>query len=174
MRRVITSLFIAGCILSTAVAFQARSGGTAAGKACALLPRDLVLKILPADRKKELDRAKPEVDPFAEDLKAAGRPVRPGMFCQYGPVMLDLDGLAKPADVRKALSARAKGYEKFEPVAGVGDAAFVRTNSAFASMYVFAGSHHFTVELGAGPVGDAAGLKPNAIELARGIVALLR
>lgn len=174
MRQIITSLLVAGYVSSTALAFQSGGGGAAAGKACALLPRDLVMKILPNDRKKELEREKPEVDPFAEDLKAAGRPVRPGMSCMYGPVMLELDGLAKPAEVRNALRTRTKPYQNFEPVAGVGDAAFIRTNSAWASMYVFSGAHHFTVELGAGPVGDATGLKPNAIELAKGIVAQLR
>lgn len=175
MRRVMTSLLVAGCISSSVLAFQARSGGTAAGKACALLPRDLVMKILPDPRKKELEREKPEDDPFAEDLKAAGRPVRPGMTCMFGPVMLDLDGLAKPAEVREALRARTKPYEKFEPVADVGDAAFFRANSAWASMYVWTGSHHFTVELGRGPAGDdTQGLKPNVSELAKGIVARLR
>ena len=174
MRRVMTSILVAGCVSSSALAVQAGSSGAAAGKACALLPRDLVMKILPADRKKELEREKPEDDPFAEDLKAAGRPVRPGMTCKYGPVLLELDGLAKPADIRNGVRARTKPYEKFEPIPGVGDAAFFRANSAWASMYVWTGSHHFTVELGAGQLPDATGLKPNAIELAKGIVARLR
>ena len=174
MRHGITSLLVAGCISSTALAFQSRSGGAAAGQACELLTRDLVMKVSPDARKKALEREKPVEDPFAEELRAAGQPVKLGMSCQYGPVMLALNPLAQPAQARNALRARTKPCEAFEPVPGVGDAAFFRANSAWASMYVWTGSHHFLAEIVGGFMDDARGLKPNSIELAKGIVSQLR
>ena len=40
----------------------------AAGQACELLTRDLVMKVSPDARKKALDRDKPVDDPFAKDF----------------------------------------------------------------------------------------------------------
>ena len=174
MRHGIASLLVAGCISSTGLAFHTRSGVAAAGQACELLTRDLVMKISPDARKKALEREKPVDDPFAEEFRAAGQPIKVGMSCKYGPVLLALSPLARPAQARDALQARTKPYAAFEPVAGVGDAAFFRANSVTASMYVWAGPHHFLVEIDGGFMEDARGLKANSIELAKGIVSQLR
>ena len=174
MRHGIAVLLVVSCVSSTDLAFDSRSGGAAAGQACDLLPRDLVMKVSPDARKKTLEREKPVDDPFAEELRAAGQPVKPGMSCKYGPVMLVLDPLAQPAPARNALQARTKPYEAFEPVPGVGDAAFFRANSSTASMYVWSGTRHFLVEIVAGFLDDAKTLKPNSIELAKGIAFQLR
>ena len=174
MRHAMTSLLVAGCIASTALAFNSRSDAAAAGQACDLLTRDLVMKVSPDSRKKTLEREKPIDDPFADDLRAAGQPVKLGTSCKYGPVMLVLSPLAQPAQARSALQARTRPYEAFEPIPGVGDAAFFRANSAMASMFVWTGPHHFLVEIVAGFTDDATGLKPNSIELAKGIIAQLR
>ncbi len=174
MRHGIASLLVVGCIASTALAAHSGSGGAAAGEACELLPRDLVMKVVPDGRKDALARQKAVKDPYADEFRAAGKPVKPGVSCQYGPVLLVLEPLAQPAQTRNALRARTKPYEAFEPIAGVGDAAFFRANSATASMYVWTGSHHFLVELDGGLMEDARGLKPNSIELAKGIVSQLR
>lgn len=173
MRHAVASLLVLGCVSSSALAFHSRSGGAAAGQACELLTRDLVMKVSPESRKKTLDRDKPVDDPFAKELQAAGQPVKLGMSCKYGPVMLVLNPLAQPAQARTALQARTRPYEAFEAVPGVGDAAFFRANSATASMYVWTGPHHFLVEIVAGFMDDAAGLKPNSIELAKAIISQL-
>ena len=174
MRHGIAALLVVGCVSSTSLAFHSRSGGTVAGQACDLLPRDLVMKVLPDARTKTLDREKPVDDPFAAELRAAGQAVKPGMSCKYGPVILALSPLAQPAQARSALQARTRPYEAFEPVPGVGDAAFFRANSATASMYVWSGPHHFLVEIVGGFMDDARELKPNSIELAKGIASQLR
>ena len=132
------------------------------------------MKVSPDSRKKTLEREKPVDDPFAKELQAAGQTVTPGMTCNYGPVILALSPLAQPAQARTALQARTRPYEAFEPVPGVGDAAFFRSNSSTASMYVWSGTHHFLVEIVAGFMDDATKLKPNSIELAKGIVSQLR
>jgi hypothetical protein len=174
MRHGIGSLLVVGCVSATALAFHSRSGGASAGQACELLTRDLVMKVSPDARKKTLEREKPVDDPFAKELQAAGQPVKLGTSCKYGPVMLQLDPFAQPAPARSALQARTRPYEAFEPVPGVGDAAFFRANSSTASMYVWSGTRHFLVEIVAGFMDDAKTLKPNSIELAKGIAFQLR
>jgi hypothetical protein len=174
MRHGIVSLLAVACVSSAAPGFDQRTGGAVNGQACALLGRDLVMKVASDSRKKTLEREKPIVDPFAEELKAAGQTVKPGTSCMYGPVLLALNPLAQPAQARKALEARTRPYQAFEPVPGVGDAAFFRANIANASMYVWSGPHHFLVEIGGGLTDDARALKPNTIELAKGIVSQLR
>ena len=174
MRYGISSLLVVGCIASTALGFQAPSGGPAAGKACPLLSRDLVMRVVPDAGKKALEREKPVEDPYAEEFREAGRPLKAGISCKYGPVLLVLNPLAQPAEARNALRTRAKPYQAFESIAGVGDAAFFRANSSVASMYVWIGSQHFLVEFDGGLMEDARGLKPNTIELAKGIVSQLR
>ena len=173
MRHGIALLLVAGCVSSTALAVERGSGGSA-GPACELLTRDLVMKAAPDSRKKTLELEKPVDDPFAKDLQAAGQPVRPGTSCKYGPVMLVLDPLPQPAQARKSLQTRTAPYQAFEPVAGVGDAAFFRANSATASTYVWSGARHFLVEIVGGFTDDARGLKPHSIELAKGIASRLR
>jgi hypothetical protein len=174
MRHGIALLLVAGCVSSTALAVDRGSGESAAGPACELLTRDLVMKAAPDSRKKMLEREKPIDDPFAKDLQAAGQPVKLGTSCKYGPVLLVLDPLPQPAQARKSLQARTAPYQAFEPVAGVGDAAFFRANSANASMYVWSGARHFLVEIAGGLMDDARELKPNSIELAKGIAPQLR
>ena len=174
MRYGIASLLVVGCVSSTAPALHSRSGEVAAGQACDLLSRDLVMKALPDARKKTFEREKPTEDPGAEELRAAGQKVTPGMSCMYGPVILALEPLAQPAQGRSAMQARTRPYEAFEPVPGVGEAAFFRTGRATASMYVFTGRHHFLVEIIAGFMDADGASKPNVIELAKGIVAQLR
>jgi hypothetical protein len=174
MRHGIALLLVAGCVSSTALAVHRGTDGSSAGPACELLTRDLVVKVAPESSKKTLEREKPIDDPFAKDLQAAGQPVKPGTSCMYGPVMLVLEPMAQPAQALKSLQARTAPYQAFEPVAGVGDAAFFRANSATASMYVWSGARHFLVEIFTGFGDDARGLKPNSIELAKGIAAKLR
>ena len=173
MRHGIALLLVAGCVSSTALAVDPASGGSA-GPACELLTRDLVMKAAPDARKKMLEREKLVDDPFAKDLQEAGLPVKLGTSCKYGPVILVLDPLPQPAQARKSLQARTAPYQAFEPVPGVGDGAFFRANSATASMYVWSGARHFLVEIVGGFTDDARALKPNSIELARGIASRLR
>lgn len=174
MRHGIALLLVTGCVSSTALAVHRGSGGSVAGPACELLTRDLVVKVAPESSKKTLEREKPVDDPFAKDLQEAGQKVKLGTSCKYGPVMLVLDPMAQPAQALKSLQARTAPYQAFEPVAGVGDAAFFRANSATASMYVWSGARHFLVEIFTGFGDDARGLKPNSIELAKGIASRLR
>ena len=175
MRHIITSLLVAGCLSSTAMAFQAQGGGAAAGNVCALLSRDLVMKVSSAAGKSAAERAKPIEDFVGKESRDAGLPVVPGSSsCKYGRVLLVLNPLARPADIQKAMRARTPPYQGYEPVDGVGDAAFFQANSTYANLYVWTGSRHFHIEMGGGFDDDAKTLKPNAIALANAIIPQLR
>ena len=176
MRLVMTSLLVAGCVSSTALAFQAGSGGTAAGKACALLPRDLAMKVSTAAGKKALERAKPKDNP--EEMAIA----KGASACFYGRILLVLDPLAQPDRIRNEMRARGGPrdrsgtpvYKDHERIPGVGDDAFFSSNSAFANLDVWTGSRHFSIQMGAGFEDDTKALKSNVVELAKAIVPQLR
>ena len=171
MRHAITLLVVAGSVSSSALAFQARSGGPAPGDACALLTRELVMKVSTA-----AGRRNAEIDKATQDYPEP----RPGVSsCAYGRVVLVLNPLAKPEQIRNAMRARTFPYKEYEPVPGVGDAAFFEAEGPFANLYVFSGTRHFHIELGVG-LDDtvqkikAKDLKPNAITLAQAIIPKLR
>ena len=174
MRQVMTSLLVAGCVSSTAFAFQA-GGGAAVPKVCPLLSRDLVMKVSSPAGRTALERAKPVEDFVGQASREAGLSVVPGSSsCRYGRVLLVINPLAKPEQIRDAMRARTPPYKAYEPVEGVGDAAFFDANSAFANLFVWTGSHHFHIEMGAGFEDDAEALKPNTIALANAIIPQLR
>jgi hypothetical protein len=164
MRHVIASLLVAGCVSSTGLAFQARAAGAAAGKACALLTRDLVMKVSTAAGRAGLERAKPSDDYAGPGVSS----------CKYGRVALILDPFKQPEQVRSAMRTRTAPYKNHERVTGVGDEAFFESNSAFANLYVWTGARQFHVQLGAGFEDDAKALKPNAIALANALIPQLR
>jgi hypothetical protein len=175
MRHLITSLLLAGSVSSAAVAFQASSGGAAPATVCPLLTRDLVMKVSTTAGRSALERAKPIEDWVTQESKEAGLPVRPGVSsCKYGRVLLVFNPLARPDQVRNAMRARTTPYTNYEPVSGVGDAAFFEANSAYANLYVWSGSRHFHIEMGAGLDDDAKAMKPNTIALANAIIAQLK
>lgn len=175
MRHVITSLLVAGCLSSTGIAFQARGDGAAAGNVCALLTRDLVMKVSSPAGKAAAEKAKPIEDFVGKESRENGLSVVPGSSsCKYGRVLLVLQPLAKPADIQSAMRARTPPYKDYEPVAGLGDAAFFQANSTYANLYVWKGSRHFHIEMGGGFDDDAKTLKPNAIALANAILPELR
>src|SRR5512132_2792907 len=78
MRQLVTSFLIVICVSSSALAFQARSGGSAAARptirACAILTRDMVLPF--AANPKVLDLIPPEEEALGTY----------GVACEYGVV----------------------------------------------------------------------------------------
>jgi len=177
MRYLITSLLVIGCVALTAGAPQAPSGGTAAGKACALLTRDLAMKVSTPAGRKSLERAKPREGGY-EGMTL----VKDASACAYGPILLVLDPLARPEQIRQEMRAQSGPrdrsgtpiYKNHEPVSGVGDEAFFDFNSSFANLYVWSGPRHFSIQMVAGYEDDAKALKPNVVALAKAIVPQLR
>lgn len=130
----------------------------------------------PAGRR-ALEDSEPDEDWVGEAQREAGLIVaRSVSSCMYGRVLLTLDPIARPEQVRDAMRARTAPYQGYEPVPGVGDAAFFRADSAYANLYVWTGEDHFHIEIGVGFMdGDhTEALKPNAVELAEAIIPELR
>lgn len=177
MRHIPASFLVVGSVLSTVIAFQARGDEFSAGKACSLLDRDLLMKIETPAGRKALESSEPDEDWVGEAQREAGMTVeRSVSSCSFGRVLLVLDPIARPDQVRDAMRARTTPYQDYEPVSGVGDAAFFRADSAYANLFVWSGSHHFHIEIGVGFMdGDETeALKPNAVELAEAIIPRLR
>lgn len=176
MRRFVATLILVGSVGSTAAAFQAQSGGSTADQACALLTRDLVMKVSTAAGRKLLDDSEPIAG--TEDMSVA----KGASACDYGPVLLVLDPIARPGEIRTQMRARggprdrsgAFIYRDHEPVSEVGDEAFFSFNSSWAFLHVWTGSRHFSVQMHAGLGDDGKDLKPNVIALAKAIVSQLR
>jgi hypothetical protein len=175
MRYVITAVCVAAYLSSDAMGFQTRSGGAAAREVCPLLTRDLAMKVSTAAGKSALERVKPIEDWVGQASREAGQPVVAGeSSCMYGRILLVLNPLARPDQVREAMRTRTAPYKAYDPVEGVGDAAFFAANSSFANLYVWSRTHHFHIQMGVGFEDDAKALKPNVVALANAIIPQLR
>jgi|SoiMethySBSTD1v2_1073268.scaffolds.fasta_scaffold1550210_1 hypothetical protein len=168
MRHVMTLLLVVAHMSSTALAFQAPTGAPASGKACALLTRELLMKVLTAQGQKIVEAETPSAS--AEGMSVAKR----ASVCSHGPVTLVLEPSERPDQVRNQMRTRAPIYKDHEPVPGVGDDAFFNASRTFAYLYVWSGSHHFMIEMGGIPLEDARTMKPNVIALAKALVSQIR
>ena len=163
MRQVVVSVLLVGSLASYAIASQARgagAGSTARIGACALLPRELVEKVMTGN-KTILSFVKPEEEPLGPN----------GSSCDYAGIGLQIDPLtpARFEEVRKKLA------KELESVSGVGDAAYFRNNrNEFAELLVRTGSHVVTIQIHIPAGGTAAAVKPNTITLANAIIPKLR
>jgi hypothetical protein len=130
-------------------------------RACALLTRELAMKVSGAANKLIFDL------PPRESPIANGK----GTECVYADITLQIDRF--PPDSLESMR-KATG-NNWEPVSGVGDAAYFRANrSVFAELMGRAGRHTFFIQLGVPFKGTPEGMKPNTIELANAIVLKLR
>jgi hypothetical protein len=160
MRHVVTLFVALGCFTSQAAARQTRAGGDATGQpaipACSILTKDLVAPF--TQNKKVLDLIPPE----EESLGASGA------ACEYGLVRLQLYPSARAQQKRTA-------PKEFQPVSGVGEAAYFRNNrNNYAELLVWTATHYFTLQVSV-PMGSTAeAIKPNTIALANSVIAKLR
>jgi hypothetical protein len=164
MRQVVTLLLVCVWIAPHEAASQARPG-EASGKpvirACALLTKELVLKVTP-----EKDTSMRFVVPPQEDALGTS-----GSACEYGGIGLQIDPFtpARLEELRKQMGLT------WVPVAGVGDAAYFRENGRdYAELYVRVGTHTMTIQMGVPAGRTPAAIKTNTIELANALVPKLR
>lgn len=127
-------------------------------RACSILTRELALQFSTADGKRVVDLIKPVEEQAGPN----------GSSCQVGRISLRLDPFPKPEQVRKTMG------KDWEPVPGVGDAAFFKGDSSFANLYVWSGSRHFAIQMGVGPGGASAALKSNVTGLANAVIPKLK
>ena len=156
MRRLMASvLAIAGIVSVAAVSTTAEQGRVAA---CSLLSREAVAKVVTPASKYILD-AKPSEEPVGAK----------GSSCSYADLMLQVDPFARPDELRKAPG------KDWQPVTGVGEAAYFHNNSdRFAELMAWSGAHHFTIQVGVPSDSSADKMKPGLIALANTILARLK
>lgn len=125
--------------------------------ACAVMPRELVEAMSPNPQLVK------RMGPQEEVLGAKGS------SCEYGLLGLQVDPFANTTAMR-----RSPGSD-WQPVAGVGDAAFFRNKAnLFAELIVWTGAHHFTLQLGTPNGRTPEAIKPDLITMATAVIARLR
>jgi hypothetical protein len=159
MRRVVTMMLAAAAVASSAlempvVAYQSTA---ATIKVCQLLPRAEVKKLIGGNE---------VFDMIAPKEEALGNY---GSSCNYPGVTVQvMTFLQSTLD-----AARTRG--SLEPVAGVGDQAFLYHNPAgYAELYVQVGSHLLTLQRRIGMGQTIADVRAGTIALANALVAKLR
>ena len=161
MHALIMWLFIVVCLAASAAATQSTAkpaSGTSAIRACSLLTRDLVAKY---------DTLTPKVrDLFKPEEEAIGTH---GSSCNDGGIILQVDPFVRHDDLRKSPG------KDWQPVGGLGDAAFFRDNGGrWGELIVWTGRHHFTLQISVPNGGTAESVKPNATGLATALIAKLK
>lgn len=159
-RTLLMSCAIAWLACALVAAEQRQTPAGAAGdriKVCSLLPRDEVKKHLPW---------RSVLDQFPDEETPIGAT---GSSCEYPSVGVQV--LAFTPQFME--SAKKTGFT--EPVPGVGDEAYYRTNpNGYAELYVRIGQRILTIQ-GNVPTGQKAeAVKPGVISLAKAYVAKLR
>jgi hypothetical protein len=129
--------------------------------ACALLTKAILTRVSP-------ETAQRLADALAFPPEAGQVGTR-GSTCDYGGVYLQIDPFAAPSRVEKEFARSGSAR-----VAGLGDAAFYRDNRGrHGELYVRAGSRTLTIQMSIPPGRTAASIQPNAVELARLLLAEL-
>lgn len=160
MRVVSAIVLIAGGLTSTAAAFQAagRQGTAAPAGACALLTRDLLEAHTPTTKERLMLSTIPAE---AHTIGATGS------ACSWGDVIFQLDPFP--------FSNFDKIFGKWTPVSGVGDRAYFRDNRGeYAELAVAAGGRMITIQMDVPAGRTTASVQPNAVALAKAILARLK
>ena len=125
--------------------------------ACSLLTREEVKKIVPWA---------PLLDQFPSQEEPIGAT---GSACEYPTVGIQVLSYSK-----SFVDAAGKQH-KLEPVAGVGDEAYLRNNAGrYAELFARVGTRLLTIQKNIGPGQTFETEKPAVIQLAKALVAKLR
>jgi hypothetical protein len=144
--------------LAEQVAPRGADGKPATG-ACALLTRELAMKVSGAVNKIVFD-IPPEEEPVGKT----------GSACHYAGITLQIDAFTP-----EAIDAIAKKDKEWAPVSGVADSAYYRNNrDTFAEIIGRVGKRTFTIQLSVPFQSTVEKVRPNAITLAHAIVGKLR
>jgi hypothetical protein len=147
------------CLTCVPVVAQQTPAATAGNRinACSLLPRDEVKRHLPWQS--NFDRMPDEETVIGET----------GSACEYPSVGVQILVFTP----QFMASAKKAGFS--EPVPGVGDEAYYRTNpNGYAELYVRIGQRTLTIQGNVPPGQKAEAIKPGVISLAKAYVAKLR
>jgi hypothetical protein len=130
-----------------------------APKACVLLSKDLITQHTPYE--KDAQKLVFSIPPQEDAIGATGS------ACEYGGVHLQVNPFASPQYVEQQL---AKDGWAREP--GLGDVAMFRDNrGSYAELYVRSGARVITIQMSVPNGKTTAGIKPNAVALAKAVLA---
>jgi hypothetical protein len=130
-----------------------------AAKACVLLSKDLIAQHTPYER--DAQKLVFSIPPQEDAIGATGS------ACEYGGVHLQVNPFASPQYVEQQL---AKDGWAREP--GLGDVAMFRDNrGSYAELYVRSGARVITIQMSVPNGKTTAGIKPNAVALAKAVLA---
>jgi hypothetical protein len=159
MLRLAVPLILFVLIASPALATPGAQHGAAAAKACALLSKDLIAQHTPYE--KDAQKLVFSIPPEEEKVGATGS------ACEYGGVHLQVNPFASPQYVEQQLVKDGWTRES-----GLGDVAMYRDNrGSYAELYVRSGARVITIQMSVPNVKTAAGIKPNAVALAKAVLA---
>lgn len=160
MRTTISSLVVlafAACVVAAQSAGQSAPAKPAV-HACAVLTRDLVTKY---------DTLNPKLHAMFKPEEEAVGPR--GSSCNDGGILLQIDPFVREAELRKSPG------KEWQPVGGLGETAYFRDNGGrWAELMVWAGSHHFTLQMTVPDGATAESVKPKATGLATALIAKLK
>lgn len=159
MRHAIVSVLLTGCVTLPVLASQAGSKPAAGQRirVCSILTREIVMRVSTPDGKALAERARPIDDPVPDIAS-----------CQIGRASLMVDPFPRPEATRKSLG------KQWQPVPGIGDAAYYMGDKSFGNLYVFASPRNFSIEISVGPSDTPEGVKASAIALAKEVAPKLR
>jgi hypothetical protein len=145
-------------VWSTGIPAAAQPRAVAA-KACVLLSKDLIAQHTPYE--KDAQKLVFSIPPQEDAIGATGS------ACEYGGVHLQVNPFASPQYVEQQL---AKDGWAREP--GLGDVAMFRDNrGSYAELYVRSGARVITIQMSVPNGKTTAGIKPNAVALAKAVLA---
>lgn len=131
----------------------------AAPKACALLGKELIAQHTPYE--KDALKLVLSIPPEEEAVGATGS------ACEYGGVHLQVNPFASPQYVEQQLVKDGWTRES-----GLGDLAMFRDNrGSYAELYVRSGARVITIQMSVPNGKTTAGIKPNAVALAKAVLA---
>ena len=159
MVRVAVVVFLVGLGAHPAAARAVAQPKPAAPKACALLGKELIAQHTPyeTDAQKLLFSIPPEEQAIGAT----------GSACEYGGVHLQVNPFASPQYVEQQLVKDGWTRES-----GLGDVAMYRDNrGSYAELYVRSAARVITIQMSVPTGKTAAGIKPNAVALAKAVLA---
>lgn len=159
MVRVAVVVLLVGLNAHPAAADAIAQPKPGAARACALLSRELIAQHTPYE--KDAQKLVFSIPPEEEAVGATGS------ACEYGGVHLQVNPFASPQYVEQQL---AKDGWAREP--GLGDVAMFRDNrGSYAELYVRSGTRVITIQMSVPNGKTTAGIKPNAVALAKAVLA---
>jgi len=161
MRRVVPFVLAAASLLPMATVHSQGGAGKQTIRACSLLSKELVVKVLPTPHNKFVLDMPPQEEPLGTS----------GSACDYAGIGLQIDPFT-PARLDALYKELGKTWT---PVPDVGDGAYFRDNRGmFAELFARAGARVFTIQMSVPTGSTAESVKPTIIALAKAIVPKLR